>query len=453
MSNLFGTMSTSVQSLLAHQAALEITSDNIANVNTPGYCRRRAVLEEDTTTLSGGSSQGGGLHFKGVQSLRDQVLDLRIGQETQEHSALDAFVNAMSPVESEFTDLENGIGARIDKFFSSLAAMETDPTNIPKRQNVLIAAGNLTNSFQSTAQNLKSIQLNLDTSIVQHLASVNQLTAQIAALNVQVAKEKLEGEAGAAQDQQTELTRQLCEQIDVSVIQSDDGLTLTTKSGALLVAGSKSFDLSSFPSSSGLREIVANGKDITADISGGAIGGLLEARDQAIPSILGELNQLASGLATAVNDSNRKGFDLAGNPGANIFAISTPLDAAASITVAMSDPRGIALSSDGSEGDNGNLGNFEAIRHGNTISGYAPVDFYSSSVARVGNTVATAQSNADASDMALRQLQNQRGAISGVSLDEEAANMIRLQRAFEASARVFTVVDEMLQTVLAMGQQ
>ncbi len=452
MANLFGTMSTSTQALLAQQAALETTSENIANINTPGYCRRRAILMEDTTAVWSGSSVGGGVRLEGVQSLRDQVLDLRISQETQEQSALDAFVNAMSPVESEFADLENGIGAQIDKFFGSLSAMATNPTSIPNRQNALMAACNLAASFRSTAQNLKSIQQGLNTSIDQHIASINQLTAQIAALNVEVARAKLAGDGGAPQDQQAELIRRLSEQIDVSVIQSDDGLTLTTGTGALLVAGCNSFVLSSSPESNGLKKIEANGADITSDISGGTIGGLLQARDHAIPSILADLNQLATGLAAGINDVNKKGFDLNGHAGASIFADPTSLDAAASLTVIMSDPRGLALSSDGSEGDTGNLATFEAFRHGNTISGYTPLEYYSMTVSRLGSTIAGAQSNAEASAMALQQLENQRGSISGVSLDEEAATMIRLQRAFEASARVFTVVDEMLQTVLGMGQ-
>ncbi len=452
MSSLFGTISVSLSGLMAQQAALQTTSDNIANVNTPGYSRKRTDLVEDTTLLGGGASAGGGVSVAGVESLRDNVLELRMHQETQKQGELSGYIGAMSQVDTQFSDLTNGIGAQIDQFFNNVAGLSTDPASMTQRQSVLVSAGNLTSAFRTTAQNLKALQGTLDTGVQQGVSEVNTLTAQIAEVNGEATRlEKLGGDASSFEDQRTQLIRTLSQQIDVSVIQSDDGLTLTTNSGAPLVVGNQSFDLTTSPDASGLSHVFSNQTDITADLTGGNLAGLLKARDQGVASVLTDLNTLATGLATSLNQANQNGFDLSGVQGGNIFASPTAQDAAANFSVAMADPKGLAASLDGSVGDNKNLASFAAAQTSAVAGGQDPTDFYSGMVSRIGNDVATAQANSDAGDLMLQQLQNQRGAISGVSLDEEAANMVRFQRAFEASAKVISVVDEMMQTVIAMG--
>jgi flagellar hook-associated protein 1 FlgK len=453
MSSLFGTMSISLRALLAQQAGLQTTSDNIANVNTEGYCRKRVVLAEDTTFLDGGAAAGSGVHVEKIESLRDRVLELRINDETQQQGALNGFVGAMSQVESLFSDVDNGIGAKLDAFFNGITGLSADPSSVPQRQNVLIAAGNLADAFRATAQNVTGLQHTLDTGIDQGVAEVNQLAGNIASLNTEVTRlEKLGGDASTFEDQRTQLILKLSQQIDVSVIQSDDGLTLTTGSGAPLVVGSQSYSLHTVLDASGRRSVFSSETDITSQITGGNIGGLLRARDQGIASVLADLNALASSLATSLNDANRNGLDLDGAAGGDIFAAPTVLNAAANFSVIMTDPRKLAASSDGTVGDNANLASFTAVRNSPCVAGRQPLDFYSGIVSGIGNDVATAKADGDAAGLVLRQLENQRGAVSGVSLDEEAANLVRFQRAFEASARVVSVVDQMLQTLLAIGQ-
>jgi flagellar hook-associated protein 1 FlgK len=453
MASLFGTMSISLRALLAQQAGLQTTSDNIANVNTDGYCRKRVVLAEDTTFLDGGGAAGSGVHVADVESLRDRVLELRISDETQQQGALSGFVGAMSQVESLFSNVDGGIGAQIDAFFNSITRLSADPSDVSQRQNVLIASGNLANAFRATAQNLIGSEKTLDTGIDQGVAEVNQLVGSIASLNTEVTRlEKLGGDTSTFEDQRTQLIRQLSQQIDVSVIQGDDGLTLTTGNGAPLVVGSKPFDLHTVLNSNGRRSILSGETDITSQISGGNIGGLLRARDEGIASVLDDLNALASGLATSLNNANSNGRDLDGAVGGNIFAVPTTLNAASNFSVIMTDPRKLAASSDGTAGNNANLASFTAVGTDPCVAGQNPLEFYSGIVSRIGNDVATAKADGDATDLVLSQLDNQRGAVSGVSLDEEAANLVRFQRAFEASAKVVSVVDEMLQTLLAMGQ-
>lgn len=446
-------MSISLKALLAQEAGLQTTSDNIANVNTEGYCRKRVVLAEDTAFLDGGAATGSGVHVEKIESLRNRVLELRLNDETQQQGALNGFVGAMSQIESLFSDVDGGIGAQIDAFFNSITRLSADPSSVPQRQNVLIAAGNLADTFRTTAQNVIGLKQTSDAGIDQGVAEVNQLAGTIASLNAEVTRlEKLGGDASTFEDQRSQLIRNLSQQIDVSVVQSDDGLTLTTGSGAPLVVGSKSYSLNTVLDASGCRSVFSGETDITSQITGGNIGGLLRARDQGIAPVLNDLNALAAGLATSLNEANRNGFDLDGIAGGDIFAASTAQNAAVNFSVIMTDPRRLAASSDGTVGDNANIAGFTAVRDSACVAGQNPLDFYSGIVSGIGNEVAMAKADGSAADLVLRQLENQRGSVSGVSLDEEAANLVRFQRAFEASARVVSVVDEMIQTLLAMGQ-
>lgn len=453
MSSLFGSISISLRALLAQEAALQATSENIANVNTPGYARRRAVIVEDDPIFDGRMMIGNGAHLQRIASLRDRTLELRMHEETQQQGEFSGYVGAMSQVESLFSDVENGIGAKLDAFFQSLTRLTTDPASIPLRQNVLTAARNVASSFSTTAKNLGALQRTLDTGVVQAVADINTLTAQIASLNVDVARlQKLGSDAGAFEDQRTQLIRQLSELVDVSVIDADDGVTLTTAGGASLVVSSRSFPIETHLQSGGFSQIVSQGRDITADISGGQIGGLLRTRDTGISALLADLNRLASSFVSEMNSTHRQGFDGNGIAGQDLFSIVDPENAAASMSVALSAPAEIAASSDGSIGDGGNLAGLRAIANAPIIAGQSPLDFYSGVVARLGNDLAQAKSEQEASGLVLRQLANQRASVSGVSLDEEAANLIRYQRAFEAAARVVSIIDDLTETAINLGR-
>jgi len=283
---------------------------------------------------------------------------------------------------------------------------------------------------------------------------INRLTTQIAALNGQVAQmQGLGQDPGSTQDQRDELIRQLSTLVNVSVTQTEHGLTLTTANGVPLVVASQSFALHTGNSGSPVEDVFsAQGQDITSQIKGGQLGGTLQIRDQVIPQLLTQLNTLASEFATSFNTQHRAGLDELGNAGQNFFTpLASPTNAAANFSVAISDPSLIAASSDGSAGSNGNLAPLIAIRDQQLPSGASPMDSYSNLVLQVGNFGANAQAEVNASNLSVQHITDQRSAVSGVSLDEETTNMIRYQRAYEAGARVVTTVDSMFSTLMAMG--
>jgi flagellar hook-associated protein 1 FlgK len=179
----------------------------------------------------------------------------------------------------------------------------------------------------------------------------------------------------------------------------------------------------------------------------------LQARDQEIAGIKSQLDTLAAGLATAVNGVQANGFDLNGVKGTNLFnpPPAGGTGAAASLSVAITDPALIAASSDGSAGSNGNAQALYALGGQGIIAGQSPADYYSSVVFNVGNDASNAAAEQSASASVLQQLNDQRSSVSGVSLDEEAANLVRYQNAYAASAQVVTTINDMLYTTINMS--
>ncbi len=455
MPDLTTALSIAVRSLLANQGALETTTNNIANANTAGYSRQRPIfLESDPVTLAG-ITYGNGVDLQKVESIRDSILELRIANETQREGKLDALVSGLQRVEPMFTGTGGDIADQLTKFFNSLDQLSTNPLSVPLRQAVITAAGNLANTFHNLAANVQQQRSNVDLNVEQTVLKINTLTSRIAKLNSEIRSlENVNQEASAFLDQRTEAIRQLSQLVDVSLITTESGITLTTASGTALVAGSTSFDLDTRIDASGVQHVFAQGSDITNTLSGGQLSGLIQLRDESLPSILSDLDGLAAGLATSLNAAHHAGFDLNGNAGVDLFVPppASGAGAASAMTVNISDPALIAASSDGSAGSNGNLANLAMVRSHAVIGSQNPVDFYSNLVFRIGNEIANGSAEQDASSLILQQLASQRSSVSGVSLDEEAANLIRYQSAFQAAARVVTTINEMFDAAINLGR-
>jgi flagellar hook-associated protein 1 len=452
MSNLTTSLWLAESALQATQGALEVTTNNIANASTPGYSREQAVLTERTPFEQGGIVYGNGADLQQIRSIRDQVLSFRIAEETQQQSSSQAQYNALQQVQGLFSSSTQGIGADFSTFFNSLSQLSTDPANVPNRQAVLAAANNIAGDFNQAAASLDSINSGLNQNVSQTVSQINSLTQQIAQLNGQVGNLQGHGEdAGVLQDRENELINQLSQLTNVSEIQTENGLSLTTGSGTALVVGSQSFALQASLGPSGNEHILSQDQDITSSISGGSLGGILQVRDTVIPGIFSKLNDLASQFASAVNSAQSSGFDLNGNQGQAMFTVTSGPGAASSMSVAISDPNLIAASSDGTPGSNGNVANLIAVQSQSLAGGANSGDTYASLVSQVGTLTAQAQSDANASNSSLIQLNDQLGAISGVSIDEESTNLVNYQRSYEAAARIVTTVDSLTQVVLQMG--
>ena len=443
-----------VQALEAAQGALAATSNNISNANTPGYTREVVDFSENQINDSGNTVSGGGVLLDNLQSVRDELLNLQIQNQTSLQSSVNTQSVSLQQIQSYFTSNSEDIASALTAFSTSLTQLSATPSNSAIQQNVLVSGQNLSQAFNTTAQGLSSVQSEADGQVTQTVSQINSLTAQIAQLNGQVSQLTAVGQdGGTVEDQRDELVQQLSTLTGVCVTQSDGGETITTGNGTPLVMGSQSFTLQTTTGADGMQHVLdSNGNDITSSIQGGQLGGAIQIRDQEIPGLLSQLNTLASQFATAFNAAQAQGYDSNGNAGQNFFTVpSGSTGAAAGISVAITDPSLIAVSSDGSAGSNGNVANLSAALTTALPSGQTAAGAYANMVFKVGSDTSNASTQSTAIGQNLLQLTNQQGSISGVSIDEETTNLIRFQTAYEAAARIVSTIQALNTVTLDMG--
>ena len=445
----------SVQAMLTDQAALSVTSNNIANVNTPGYTREVANLEEASPAQFGNLEFGGGVQLADIESVRDNILQMRLNQETQSQGKLSTFTNGMNQIQTVFNEASGaGLQSLLSNFFNSFQSVASDPTNTGDRQAVVGAAKSLAAGFQQTATTLAQQQQTADQGVVQTVQQINQLTARIANLNGEIATTAGAGlNTNSFEDQRAQLITQLSGLIDVQTIAANGNtLTLTAGNGTELVVGNQSSNLQAGvnPATS-FQDVYARGTDITPSIQGGTLAGDIQLRDQEIPSLQNSLDTLAYNVENAVNSQNAAGFDLNGNAGGNIFQPpSSVASAALNMTAAITDPNLIAASGDGTAGDNTNATALADLQNQSIVNGQSPISYYADLVSTIGNDAQTASSQLTGGALLIQQLNDQINSVSGVSLNEEGANLILYQNAYTAASRVANVVDTLYQTAIAM---
>jgi flagellar hook-associated protein 1 FlgK len=276
-------------------------------------------------------------------------------------------------------------------------------------------------------------------------------------LNGQISTLSTHADAGTLEDQRQMAIAQLSQYIGLNQITTENnGMTLTTSSGQVLVSGDASYALSTAQISGTTHVLDSSGQDITANITGGQLGGVLEARDSQIPTVMSGLDTLANAIATNVNAVNEAGVNAYGAAtGVTLFSVAGGVaGSAASIAVSTNDPLEIAAAGIG-EGSLGNT-NAQALANLSTAAiagGTTPSSYYASFLAQVGNAASDATAESTQQQTALTQLTTQRDALSGVSLDEEAANLTQYQRSYQAAAQVFNIVNTLMASAINLGME
>lgn len=462
MGTLTSLMSLASNALLADQSALNVTSNNVANQNTVGYTREVVNFQTVDSVSIGGKSHGQGVTTgSGATSVRDRVLEQRVQQQTQAASQSSTLQSALLQVQSVFgltsttTSAATTLGSAINSFYSSFAALEANPADPSTRQSVLRASAALANAFNSASTQIAGVSRSLDSQVGSTVGQINGLTANIASLNHQIASASPNADAGVLEDQRQASIAQLSALIGIHQTTTEqNGITLTTSGGAVLVSAGQSYALQT-AQVAGTTHVLAgpSAADVTASITGGSLGGVLQARDHQLTALVSSLDSLAYALGTQGNTQNGAGLDANGNPGAALFVLPAAAPGAAgSITLATTDPASIAAASVG-EGvtGNGNALALAGLSGAVAVSGQTASSFYASVLSQLGNSVASATSDNTVQQAALTQLTSQRDAISGVSLDQEAADLTQYQRSYQAAAKVFSIVDTLLADALNLG--
>jgi flagellar hook-associated protein 1 FlgK len=451
------------QALTANQEALNVTSNNVANQNTAGYTRQVVSFQTvDAVTLSGGT-YGSGVTASAT-SQRDRVLEQQVQQQTQIQAQSGALESALQQIQNIFglssttsSASSTVLGTAIDSFFSSLSSLASNPSDTATRQSVLTAANTLAAAFNSASNQLSRVSTTLNQQVAGDVSQVNSLTKTIASLNTQITALSPNADAGPLEDQRQQAIAQLSKLVGLDQISTENnGITLTTSGGAVLVSGNQSFALST-TQVGGTTHILAGagGQDITSNLSGGDLGGVLQARDQQLPSYQSALDNLAFAVGTQVNQQNALGVDGNGNPGAALFSLpAAPTGAAALIQVATANPSAVAAAGTG-EGSAGNT-NASALANlssANIVNGQTASGFFASFLGQIGSDTAAATTNNSAQQATLTQLTTQRDSLSGVSLDQEAANLTQYQRAYQAASQVFNIANSIMASAINLGVQ
>lgn len=453
--------------LNADQAGLNIVANNVANANTTGYTEEVSNFQENSPIIINGVSYGDGVTNNGPISIRDNVLETRLAQQQQSAAASSARLTALDNLQAVFTPATGSssssdagdIGTAITSFFSSLSSLEGSPTDNSLRQSVLSSAGALASDISSAASNLNAQQSALDQQAASLTSQINSLTSNLAALNLQIQSTSPNSDAGTLEDQREQDISQLSQLIGINQTTTENnGLTITTTSGQLLVSEGQSYQLTTSPVD-GLTHFFLGSTDITSslDSGGGQLGGLLTARDVDIPNALSSLDQLAYGISTQVNAVNNAGTDLAGDNGnaGDIFSEPTAVAGSAlAMSVVMTNPDNIAAAALGADtGDNSNVTTMANLANQGIVNGQTPSNYYSSFVTTLGAAVTDVQTSNTATQASVTQLQTQVNTLSGVNLDNEAAAMQQLERSYQAASQVFTVLNTVMASALNLGTE
>jgi flagellar hook-associated protein 1 FlgK len=454
------------QALDADQSALSIVANNVGNANTTGYTREVPVWQESPPIMVNGVAYGSGVTQTGPSSIRDRVLLERLDQQQQLASASGARLTALDGVQALFppdsgtaSASAGDIGSDITSFFSSFAALESNPTDNALRQQVLSSATTLAGDISNAAASLNSQQAALDQEASGVTSQVNALTTAIAQLNQQIQSTSPNADAGTLEDQRQQDIGALSQLVGINQTTTENnGLTITTTSGQLLVSEAQSFQMTN-GLVGGVTHFFLSGTDVTAPLAsgGGQLGGYLTARDQDIPNALSSLDQLAYNVSTQVNTLNNAGTDLAGdNGGAGdiFFQAAAVAGSASTMTVVMTNPNHIAAAGLGlGTGDNSNTTAMANLANQTIVGGATPVNFYSNFVTTLGSTVSGVQTENTAQNASVSQLQTQNNALSTVNLDDEASNMQVLERSYQAASQTFTILDNIMSSVLNLGEE
>jgi len=447
MSGLFGSLSLAARALDAQRAGLAVTGNNIANLNTDGYVRRSIQLAE-------GEPGSGGVDVLGTRARRDLMLDARIRQELPSESRERAIAGSLGMVEAALGREGESLDARLVKFFDAFSSLAQDASSTVARDGVVQQGRLLAQSFSDIASRLDDARRSADAQIRGGVADLNRLAAQVASFN-QAINATLSGDAEALRDQQAEALKAMADLADITVLQrGDGGVDVTVGEGRAIVMGVNAFALTAVDTPpSGLAAIELGGIDITSEVGRGQLSGWVEVRDTLLPGYANRLDAIAFEVVDEVNTLHQGGTDLLGGTGNNFFA---PLGgvAGAATTMAVTaavdaDSQRIAASQSGAPGDNQVARSIAALRDARVVGGTATfADSWSQLVYRVGSDSQMAQAQQKSRQQVVEQVTILRDQVSGVSLDEEAALMMRFQRAYEANARYFSAVDNMLATLM-----
>jgi flagellar hook-associated protein 1 FlgK len=327
MTDIYGVISMAGKALLMHQKAINVTGNNIANVNTPGYSRQKLKLETAHPVQSSVGLMGGGVEAIGIEREYDRFLGIQINTETETLGRWQTQKETLEIVEAIFDEGEDfGLNRSLSDFWNAWQDLSNDAPNFNERMVLEAKASTLAASFNRISADLQRAQEGIDLSIEGAVEDINQLTREIADLNQKISESEISGQmANDYRDMRDQALKNLSELIDISSYEDAGGrVTVSVGSGQTVVESSTNRLLGTSVNASGFKDIEwidADGttQNITASISNGKMKGWLASRDVIIEDYMSRLDDMATNLMNEVNTVHAGGYGLDGSTGHNFF--------------------------------------------------------------------------------------------------------------------------------------
>ena len=441
----------------ASQVALSSTGQNIANVNTPGFSR----LAPDLQSLGGQSSVsiGGGVQVSSIRRLSNDFHNQQLWRATTDKNFHNTSQQYLTALEGLIDSEGSSVSVGLDNLFAALSEASSTPESISLRQQIIGESKQLAQRFNGLNANIGT-QLNaLQGQRVAMVSEINALSSNIADLNLQIRELESSGrDTATLRDYRDNLVKDLSQYAGVRVQEATDGtLEVSLANGEPLVAGTTAGQLKVQSNLAGEQDVTLVFAKTTFPLDqnglGGSLGGLFQMEYGALRPAQQDLHDMASALATMVNDTLETGFDLNGNPGKPLFTYNAD-STSGMLSVNALGATELALSS--KEDEVGNNKTLLALLQLKTVSievagNRVPLnDAYAGLVGRVASESRQNQADLKATTTVTEQAQAQRDSVSAVNLDEEAVNLMAYQQAYQANMKVISTSNDLFNAVLAM---
>jgi flagellar hook-associated protein 1 FlgK len=323
-------LSTSVSGLLAFQRALGVTSNNISNAATPGYSVENPNFTPQPGQATAAGYIGSGVQVQSITRAYDELLAGQVRSSQSSYSSFNTYATQASQIDNMLSSSTTGLTASLQAFVNALQTVANSPSSTAQRQVLLSQAQSLSQQMQNYSTQLNTTSSGIESQIQGAVTQINTLSSGIANLNGQIAA----GLASTGQtpntlmDQRDLMIDQLSQYVTVNTAaQADGSMNVYIGSGQPLVVGNTSQTLAATPSAYDASQfnigVVNAGKtaDVTSEISGGSLGGLLAVRSQVLQPAQNTLGQFSVGLASIVNQAQQAGMDLTGAAGQPMFSV------------------------------------------------------------------------------------------------------------------------------------
>jgi flagellar hook-associated protein 1 FlgK len=461
-------MYTGITGMRASKTNIQTAGHNISNANTKGFHRQRVLQHSNDPKDSGVGFIGRGTRVSRIERVNDSYLQKQIHHSERDLNNYSEKEATLMSLEDIFNEMDgDGLNRLMTRFFNEFRKLANDPDREATRESVREATQALVNDFHRIRQHVNEVRGQIDSKIEGYISEVNAHAENVKGLNLKIQKAEINGhDANDLRDKRDEAVRGIAQYFDIATYTNEDGgIQIDIKGVGPLVNGPLALKLKAESTQANDRgkpegsfDISTKGNansNVTYLLKGGKLGALVEVRDDTLSRVLGRLDDLAYNLTRSVNKIHREGFTRVGAKQIDFFKELDSKDRASEFIQVSDDVKAnvnniSTAANPNAPGDNRIALAISGLQHVTLLNGGEATmdDWYNSIISEVG---VERSKNAEAlgqQESIQGQLEKMRDQISGVSLDEETADLLKYQQVFDASAKVISVANELMDEVM-----